>query len=292
MTQMMGLGRGLGSLIPKKVPDNIIADKNKEFLSSENIGKILQIPVDAIEANPMQPRQVFHHEDLEALIESIKLYGIIQPLIVTKIANGYQLIAGERRLRSAKIIGLNTVPAIVREAKEQEKLEIAIIENVQRKDLNPIETGLAYERLMNEFNLSQEQVAERLGAKRSSVANTLRFLTLPAKIQEALAGGQITEGHAKVIAGLENEKEQLDFLEKVLKYNYSVRETEKESQQMRPAKINAKKVKDPNLEDKKARLREILNTKVEIKKENGSGQIIIDFYSEEELNYIVKQITK
>lgn len=293
MSQLTGLGRGLGSLIPKKAPTAMISDENKEFLADNSGVKIMQIPVSMIEVNPQQPRQVFNHQELEELIDSIKRYGIIQPLIVTKRGSGYELIAGERRFRSAKIIGLQTVPAIVREADEQEKLELALIENVQRKDLNPLEKAVAYQKLIHEFNLTQEEVAAKMGFSRSAIANTLRYLELPEEIQKALADGKITEGHAKVIAGLPGEKEQLEFLNNILQYNFSVRDAERESRKIskhpRPVR---RSMKDPYIEEKEDLLRSNLNTKVNIKKQGEKGQIVIEFYSEEDLNSIINRIAK
>ncbi|MBU1132128.1 ParB/RepB/Spo0J family partition protein [Patescibacteria group bacterium] len=293
MNKMMGLGKGLGSLIPRKNLTNVVSEENKNFLLEENKNQLLQIPPEEIEINPLQPRKIFNHEDLEELIESIKQYGIIQPLVVTKIPGGYQLIAGERRLRSAKIAGFATVPAIVRDASEQEKLELALIENVQRKDLNPIEKAIAYERLMSEFNLNQEQVADKMGISRSAVANTIRFLGLPEEVQKALADGKISEGHAKVIAGMENEFEQLEFLNKILQFNFTVRDAEKEMKKKAPARKSiALASKEAVIEEKEDILRSQLNTKVNIKKKGTEGQIVIDFYSEEELNSIIDQIVK
>ena len=288
-----GLGRGLGSLIPnKKSAQKVIRNENREFLAQPDKNTIIDIPVDLIEANPMQPRQVFDHEGLEELIESIKVHGIIQPVIVTKTDNGYELIAGERRLRSAKVIGLNTVPGIVREAKEQEKVELAIIENLQRKNRNPIERAVAYEKLMDEFNLSQEEVGKKLGVSRSVVANTVRFIELPGEVQRALGNEKITEGHAKVIAGLDSEKEQLDFLKKILQYNFTVRDAEKESRKARGKKPGGKRSvsKSAEIEDKEDLLRKALGTKVNIKEIAGKGQVVIDFYSREELNSVIDQI--
>lgn len=293
MIKNSGLGRGLSSLIPKKVPDNILSESNKEFLLAESGNRVLQLPVDAIEANPMQPRQVFGHEDLEELIESIKVYGIIQPIIVTKVPGGYQLIAGERRLRSAKIIGLNTVPALVREAGEQEKLELALIENIQRKNLNPMEKAVAYQRLIDEFSLTQEAVAEKLGVSRSAVGNTVRFLQLPEKVQTALAEEKISEGHAKVIAGLASEKEQMKFFEKIITGKLNVRETEEDVRQAeaRPKRAAGERV-DPLTAEKAERLRDYLKTKVNIVNKHGRGQVVIEFYSEEELDSIVSSIVE
>ncbi len=292
MAKLTGLGRGLSSLIPKRIPENIISEKNKEFLLAEDSSKIFQIPVDAIEVNPMQPRKTFGHEDLEELIESIKVYGIIQPIIVTKVEGGYQLIAGERRLRAARIIGLETVPAIVRQAEEQEKLELAIIENVQRKSLNPIEKAVAYQRLMDEFNLTQEQVAQKLGVSRSAVANTVRLLGLTEEAQKAIAEERISEGHAKILVSLENEKEQNNFLQKILLHGYTVRDTEQrigKSGLKRKQRIPSQ---DPLLAEKEDMLRSQLNTKVKIIKRGEQGQIVIEFYSEEELGNIIEQIIK
>ena len=290
MVKALGLGRGLGSLIPnKKIAENIISKDNRGIIGEDFKNKVLEVPVELVEVNPHQPRQVFDHAELEELIESIKQHGIIQPLIVTKTEDGYQLIAGERRLRSAKIIGLNTVPVLVREAGEQEKLELSLIENIQRKNLNPIEKAYSYQRLMDEFNLSQEASAKKLGINRSVLANTVRFLELPEDVQKALASGDITEGHAKVIAGLDSEKEQLDFLKKISQYNFTVRDAEKQIRKTR-SKTTTRAVKSPELEEKEDLLRSKLNTKVFIKKNGKKGQIMIDFYSDEEMNYIISEI--
>jgi len=292
MVRNSGLGRGLGALIPKKVVESAISDQNRDFLLGADQDKIYKIPVDLIEANPMQPRQVFDHEDLENLIESIKAHGILQPLIVTKTDDGYQLIAGERRLRAAKIIGLTTVPVLVREAGEQEKLELALIENIQRKNLNPIEKAVAYQRFIDEFSLDQEEVAKKVGISRSAVANIIRLLELPEAVQKALVENKITEGHAKVIAGLDSEDEQLNFLKKIQEYSFTVRDAEKESQKVKkkPARVIAPK--DPHISAKEELLRGHLNTKVNINKQGGRGQIVIEFYSDEELNSIINNITK
>lgn len=290
MAKITGLGRGLDSLIPRKVIKDVIAEPHRDFLLNDNINQILNIPVDEIAANPYQPRTVFDHEDLESLIESIRQHGIIQPLVVTKAAEGYELIAGERRLRASKILGLATVPVIVRQAGEQEKLELALIENIQRRNLNPIEKAVAYQKLVDEYNLSQEEAADKLGVSRSSLANTLRFLDLPAEIQRSLAREEITEGHAKVIAGLQGEKEQLDFLKKIMQYNFTVRDAERARQSTQTARPRSQTKRDPEVEDKENILREKLNTKVDIKKKGGQGEIVIEFYSEEELTSIINQI--
>ena len=290
MTKMSGLGRGIGSLIPnKRVVDEIVSTEYRDILVDDT-NKIFQIPVDQIDANPQQPRQVFDHAELEELINSIREYGIVQPLVVTRQGSRYELIAGERRLRSAKILGLPTVPCIVRDASEQEKLELAIIENVQRQNLNPLEEAVAYERLINQFNLTQDDVALKIGKARSSVANTLRILTLPEAVQKALVDGKITEGHARVIAGLNSEVAQIDFLNNIVQYNFNVRDAERESRKLRPARGRVTLHFDPAMESLKEDLRSALSTKVDITKKGGKGQIIINYFSEEELRNIIKKI--
>ncbi|HCC23277.1 TPA: chromosome partitioning protein ParB [Candidatus Falkowbacteria bacterium] len=292
MTNVGGLGRGLGSLIPnKKITEKVVSEEHRDLLIDEG-DKILQIPVEKIEVNPMQPRRVFDHDELEELINSIKEYGVIQPLIVTRQGDHYELIAGERRLRSSKIAGLKTVPCIVREADEQQKLELALIENVQRQNLNPIEEALAYQKLMDEFNLTQEEVSDRVGKSRSSIANTLRVINLPEAVQKSLVDGKITAGHARVIAGFETEGEQLKFLEQILNYNFTVRDAERESRVFnKKGRVKTREQADPTTEAAKEEIRDALSTKVDIKKKGGRGQIIIDFYSEEEFNDIVFKIT-
>ncbi|MFH0987883.1 MAG: ParB/RepB/Spo0J family partition protein [Parcubacteria group bacterium] len=290
MAKIMGLGRGLGSLIPRKVAPEIISEAHRDFLVNEDKSGILQLPVESIVVNPYQPRQIFDHDELEELIESIKMYGVLQPLIVSKIDGGYQLIAGERRLRASRVVGLKIVPVIVRQASEQEQLELSLIENVQRKDLNPLECGVAYQRLMDEFNLTQDEVARKMGISRPAVANSIRLLSLPEAVQSALVEKKITEGHAKVIVGLATEKEQLEMLEKILKLGFTVRDVERESRIVNRNRTH-RAMKDPSVEAKEDLLRGALNTKVNIKKRGANGQILIDFYSEEELGSIIKKIT-
>jgi ParB family chromosome partitioning protein len=182
-----GLGRGLDSLIPQKVKKITTAqgDTIVSVTSDSEKDRVIQVSPESISVNPQQPRKQFDESRLSELIESIKLYGIIQPLIVTKKGDGFELIAGERRLRSSKKIGLKTVPVIVREAADQEKLELALIENIQREQLNPIETAIAYRKLMDEFSLTQESMAKRVGKSRPAIANSLRLLALPEEIQNA-----------------------------------------------------------------------------------------------------------
>lgn len=252
------------------------------------------VTISSISVNPYQPRQEFDEEALNDLASSIKEHGIIQPLVVTEIAEGkYQLIAGERRFRAAQKAGLAKVFVVVREANEEEQLELAIIENVQRKDLNAVERAKAYRRLMDEFKLTQQQVADKLGKTRTSIANTVRILDLPQKIQDAVSSNVITEGHAKVIAGLPA-SEQLPFFEKIVQGGYSVREVERAArviQKNSGQKSTGHKADDDDLVNHyKGLLEGQLATKVDISEKAGSGTVSIHFFSEEELVRVVKSI--
>lgn len=280
-----GLGRGLNSLIPSK--------KIAQVFSRDDVSRkedrLLDIPVKNIRPNPKQPRVDFGYEELEDLIQSIKEHGILQPLVVSKIDDeNYELIAGERRFRSAKFLNLKTVPAVVRTVKEQEKLELALIENIQRKDLNPMEEARAFRQLIDEFNLRQEDVARRVGKSRPAVANTIRLLNLPEEIQQAVRSGKIKESHARTLLGFENPAEQMKYFRQILKNDMTVRETENIVKRIHGRKAPS----DPGLTAKEEDLRNVLGTKVEIKKTGHGGQVIIYFYSDEELNGIVKKISK
>ncbi len=288
-----GLGRGLGSLIPKKTMTYGQNPFKAEVAEEETVilhdgDRILRISPDKISINPQQPRTHFSETALNDLAESIRQHGIISPLIVTKKDDHFELIAGERRLRSAKLVGLKEVPVIVRAEQEQKKLEIALIENLQREDLNPLETAVAYKRLMDEFNITQEEAAKKVGKARSSVANALRLLTLPEEIQIALAEGKISEAHAKYLLGLEGKEKQLNMLKKILRQNLTVAETDKEIKRLGGTK--AAKPKDYFDRAKEEELGEFFSTKVELKRQGKGGKIIIDFYSEEELNDIIKKM--
>ena len=214
-----GLGRGLDSLIPKKVNNKnfTVSSNDPVIIPASNQSNITKLDPKKISANPYQPRKEFDPISLNDLINSIKEYGIIQPLIVTPKKDGtYELIAGERRLRSALELGLREVPVIVREVSEQRKLELALIENLQRENINPIESAMAYNQLMTEFNLTQDDLARRLGKSRSSIANILRFLSLPEEIKKALAKKQISEAHAKYLLGLNGEVKQVSIFRKCM----------------------------------------------------------------------------
>lgn len=267
------LGRGLGSLIPHKqtLTEQVIPESHQE---------VLDVEVSTIRENPRQPRTTFSPSDLEDLMSSIEEHGIIQPLIMTRLGNGYELIAGERRLRAARTLGLKTVPAIVRDATDQQKLELALIENIQRQDLNAVEEAVAYRALIDEFNLTQEQVAGRVGKSRSNVANILRLLDLPETVLLALRDGRISKSHGRTLLAEENPEKQMALFHQMLRGEITVREAEA---RVNPKKASLKGNKDPNLVAHERKLREILGTKVDIVESSGKGKISISFYSREEL---------
>ncbi len=282
-----GLGRGLNSLIP---PKKIIRPISENEALSPASARLVDVPVKNIRPNPKQPREDFGYQDLEDLINSIKEHGILQPLVVTKVdGENYELIAGERRYRAAKFLNLRTVPAIVRTARDQEKLELALIENIQRKNLNPIEEGRAYQRLIDEFNLTQEEAAVRVGKSRSVVANTLRLLNLPEEILQALRSGKIKESHGRTLLSLPDEKSQLKYFSKILKNEMTVRDAEDAARKIKGTR--QRKI-DPALAAKEELLRGVFGTKVEIKKRGSKGQIVIHFYSDEEYGDIIRKISK
>ncbi|MBU0732020.1 ParB/RepB/Spo0J family partition protein [Patescibacteria group bacterium] len=286
----MSLGKGLGSLIPPKETQAEVSNE-REASQHKNAGTaVLEIKVNEVDVNPSQPRQHINHNELENLVQSIKQHGVLQPIIVTESDGKFELVAGERRLRASTIAGLKTVPAIVRKASDLEKLELALIENIQRSDLNPIEKAEAYEKLISEFGLTQDQAAKKMGISRPSFANAVRLLSLPGEIQKALAEGKISEGHAKVILSLPESREQLKYFNDVVENKLSVRSLESEVDRAKPAK-KRRSAYDPQLKDWEDQLQETLNTKVNIAQRGEIGKVTIDFYSPEELNEIVKRIT-
>lgn len=274
----MPLGRGLSSLIPPKVASTTIARAKEQ-------GGFFEIAPDNILPNPNQPREIFNHAGLEELIASIKEYGILQPLIVSDLGSGkYELIAGERRLRAGKIAGLKTIPVILKSPKAQEKLEWALIENLHRENLNPIEEAKAYRNLSGEFNLSQEDIARKMGKSRSHISNTLRLLNLPEKVQTEISNKRIPPSSARLLVTM-TPKEQELFLVKFLKGGMTVRDVEREKKMKSSAK--PKEAKLLAIEED---LREIFGAKVEVNKRGGRGRVIIDFYSEEEFRELLKKL--
>ncbi len=249
------------------------------------------IPLYLIDPNPHQPREHFDHTALEDLITSIKAHGILQPIVVTATLEGrYELITGERRLRASKVAGLETIPAIVRSATEQQKLEWAIIENVQRKDLNPLEEAHAYLRLQSEFNLTQDEIGARVGKSRPQVANIIRLLSLPREIQDALAQEKISQSNARTLLSLSTDFDRMELFHHMLAGNFTVRQTEARvgiSRRHRTLGV------DPNLVAIETRLRDALGAKVTVKRDHrGEGEIKITFLNEEDLQGILRKIIK
>ncbi len=296
-----GLGRGLGSLIPSKVNANAAdarpGEKRPVSVGSGNDdasdkNTVYEVDVNEIKTNPLQPRQKFTDVGMEDLVKSVKDHGVIQPLLASRDKNGqFELIAGERRLRAARAAGLSKVPVVVRDADEKQKLEVALIENIQRENLNPIELAAAYRKLINEFNLTQEDVARQVGRSRPSVTNTLRMLNLPEEIQLALIDGKLTEGHAKYLVGLDSEEKQMNLYRKIMHNNLSVRDTDQAARRMGGTKAARIKINYAD-KDKEFAFREFFGTKVEIRRRGKGGQVIIDFFSDEELKEMTDKIKK
>ncbi|PIA80738.1 chromosome partitioning protein ParB [Gaetbulibacter sp. 4G1] len=294
-TKKQALGRGLSALL--KDPSNDIQsvqDKNADKV----IGNIVELDLDFIEVNPFQPRTKFSEESLRELASSIKELGIIQPITVRKLGlNKYQLVSGERRFRASKLIGLETIPAYVRIANDQESLEMALVENIQRQDLDPIEIALSYQRLIDEINLTQEQMSERVGKKRSTIANYLRLLKLDPIIQTGMRDGFISMGHGRALITIEDQSIQLDIYEKILSDKLSVRETEGLVRNFNTNETLAPEKKDEEEDVPKfikkgiTAFSEYFGHKIDVKvSKNGKGKITIPFHSEEDFNRIKKLV--
>jgi ParB family transcriptional regulator, chromosome partitioning protein len=277
------LGRGLAALIPEKQTTD-----NMQILESNIQQGVRNIPIEKVRANKYQPREDFNQEALDDLANSIREKGFIQPVLVRFKDNEYELIAGERRFRAAKKLGYKEIPAIIKEATDLDSLELSIIENVQREDLNPIDQANAYKRLQEEFNMTQEKVADTIGKDRATVANILRLLNLPAKIQEYVSRGTISMGHARAILSLDKESEQIRLCTKVMKDDLSVRDTESYAKNITLKRAKSKKIgEDPNLNSLEQELREIFGTKVKILKSKKGGKIEIEFYSDTDLSRVI-----
>lgn len=284
----MSLGRGLGALISSTTKkDTTIPQRSTNISPGE---KVWLVPLSTIKPSVNQPRKHFRPEELQELAGSIKEHGILQPLLVSeKSDGGYELVAGERRYRAAKIAGLTTVPVMVKKLEGQQKLEVALIENIQRQDLNPLEEAFAYKRLLEEFGLTQEEVAQKVGKSRSAVANIVRLLDLPNTVQTALIEGKISMSQGRTLLSLETEQQQLDMLSSMLGQKITVRELEKEVGKVHLHK-NPTRRKDANtvyLEDK---LRAVLGAKVTVSQKGEQGTIVISYYSKEEMNEVIKKI--
>ena len=269
-----GLGKGLGALIP-----------GAEAAGQE---RPTEIALAHLTANPFQPRQAMDPQELSGLVDSIRRHGVLQPIVVRPAAGGFEVVAGERRWRAAKAAGLSTIPVVVRTLTDQEALELALVENLQREDLNPMERARAYRRLMQDFGLTQEQIAERVGKSQPSVANALRLLNLPAQIQVSLEVGRITEGHARALLSAGNEGAMLKLWERVERRGLSVRETE----QLARASISREirrhpRAQDPQLRSVQQDLSRRYGTKVFVNGSRTRGHVAFEYYSEEDLQRLL-----
>ena len=281
MARKGGLGKGLDALIP--------GDFSSAPAPADSFA-----PIDSIIPNPRQPRESMNEDDLQDLANSIREHGILQPLVVSLegMSGTYTLIAGERRLRAARMAGLDKVPVIIRSVTEQERLELALIENVQRADLSPLETAEAYNKLANEFNLSHEEIAERVGKGRVAVTNTMRLLKLPEGAKKALAAGEITEGHGRALLGLATTQAQLAALQTIVQNGLNVRQAEELVRKLsgqKPPAIPSKPV-DPSVKEIEERLCEKLGTRVTLKHGQKGGTVTIHYYSDEELSGLLNRL--
>ena len=294
-TKKEELGKGIRSLLQDIDTDVIAAKKNLEVSSAINV--VNSIPLDQIEVNPFQPRADFEEQSLAELAESIKVHGIIQPITVRKLKHTkYQLIAGERRLRASKIAGLKDIPAYTRAANDQEVLEIALIENIQRENLNAIEIAINYKRLIKECSLTQDGLAERIAKDRTTVTNYLRLLRLPPDIQLGIKGKMISMGHARALIALQDPEEQLSIYNEIIKKDLSVRKVEALVRSLAKGNGNAPAKTLPNPQEFKLiqdNLGNTLGAKVRLKRSSGGkGEIIISFSSDEDLNRLLSLIDK
>ena len=278
MAKRKALGKGLSALIPE-------ADQ-----LTESDGGFFQCPIEDIEPNPYQPRQTFSNEDLEEMVESIREKGIITPLLVSRSERGYRLIAGERRWRAAQRAGLGRVPVVVRETTPIESLELAIIENIHRKDLNPIEEAMAYRRWLDDSKTSQDTLAKNVGRDRSTITNMLRLLNLPKSIQQDIVDERLSMGHARILAGLKSPSQQKTIRDFIVKRALSVRQAEElvRREKSPPARKKEKQEESYYMQSLADELKRSLGTKVEIRKAGKKGTIIIHFYSDDELNRLLE----
>ncbi len=277
-----GLGRGLAALIPQR---------------SETRATTTDIPIASIRPNPDQPRRRFSDAEMATLTASVREHGVLQPVLVTETLDGYQLIAGERRVRAAVAAGLDRIPAVIRHLDDRERLELALIENLQREDLDPIESAHGFRRLIDDFGLTHESIAERVGRARSTVANTVRLLELAPVVQAAIADGSITEGHGRALGGLSTEHQE-HVLGAVIEQELSVRQTEELVRRLREPKASPNgeqpaeaRAGDPDLERIEEDLRRSLGTKVSLARSRRGGRIVIEYYSDEELGRLYDRLT-
>ncbi len=279
-----GLGKGLGALFPSE--------------SGTPSGGVTEVGVNEIQFNPYQPRESIDDAKFQDLVASVHVHGIIQPIVVRTRENGsYELVAGERRLRAARKVGLARIPAVIRMLTDEQSLQMALIENIQREDISAIDAAVAYKRLADEFGMSQEDIATGVGKSRSSIANTMRLLSLPDDVKRMLMAGKLTEGHARAVLALESPNDQVEAAHRIVDAGLSVREAERLTKSMTEPTHNTpvsretiRSEKDPNLLEAEARLREVLGTKTSIVKWKDRGRIEIEFYSDDDLERILNML--
>ncbi|MCM3627629.1 ParB/RepB/Spo0J family partition protein [Paenibacillus glycanilyticus] len=277
------LGRGLDALIPS--------------LSVSEDDKVIEIQLTQLRPNPYQPRKTFDDESIKELAESIKQHGVIQPIIVRTVLKGYEIIAGERRFRASQLCGNSTVPAVVRAFSDQQVMEIALIENLQREDLNAIETAMAYQGLMDKFKLTQEELSMKVGKSRSHIANFLRLLALPSEIKDNVSRGTISMGHARALVGIKDAVVQKDMANRTVSLGWSVRDLEeaiqklevKETAEAAKAKAKSKK-RDPYIESLEESLRDRFKTTVKIKQQKEKGKIELQYYNKQDLERLLEML--
>lgn len=296
-----GLGKGLDALIPNSLDNESTSKKAKTKLDNENTGEKkegeVMVNITKVEPNREQPRKNFDEDALEELAESIKQFGLLQPILVQDRKTYYEIIAGERRWRAAKKAGLKEVPVIIKNLTEQEIVEISLIENIQREDLNPIEEALAYKKLLTEFNLKQDEVADRVSKSRTAVTNSMRLLKLCDEVQQMIINDMISTGHARALIGIEDSEEQYAIAQRIFDEKLSVRDVEKLVKNLGKPKLKKPNDKDKSLEiiyrDIEENLKQKLSTKVAISsKGNGAGKIEIEFYSHEDLEKLIDLLSK
>lgn len=296
MVKRKGLGKGLDSLIPEKnTSQSAQPEKSKKADTAEKAGTGEQMmKISLVEPNREQPRRNFEEDALLELADSIKQYGVLQPLIVRKRDDYYEIIAGERRWRAAKLAGVKEVPVIIKDYNQQEILEIALIENIQRENLNPIEEAMAFKKLLEEFNLKQDEVAERVSKSRTAVTNSMRLLKLDGRVQQMIIDDMISTGHARALLAIDDPEQQYALANRIFDEKLSVRETEKLIKDLKNPKKQKEKKKIENAfiyEDLENRMKEVLGTKVHVSaKGKGKGKIEIEYYSDKELERMFDMI--
>lgn len=273
-----GLGKGLGALIREN--------------ENEDKGSVHELKITELEANQNQPRRYFDDQALQELADSIKLHGVVQPIIVRKSEDTYQIVAGERRWRAARLAGLKTVPVVIKDYSNVQVMEIALIENLQRQDLNAIEEAMAYKSLLEEHAMTQEEIAEKIGKSRSAIANTLRLLNLPETIRNLVVHGKISAGHARALLAIEDKAKQLEIAEKIVSQQLNVRDIEKLASEKSSSKNKIEKKKDVEILELEERLKKSLATKVNIIHKKNKGKIEIEYYSNDDLERILELLQK